>query len=1465
MRPEKLTISAFGPYAGKTEIDFSRLGDRGLFLITGDTGAGKTTIFDAITFALYGEASGNVRESGMFRSKYAQEQVPTFVELEFIYQGKRYRVTRNPEYLRPKGRGTGYTMQKADAELDFFDGRQPVTRMREVTRAVEEVIGLDYQQFTRIAMIAQGDFQKLLLAGTQERGEIFRQIFHTGLYQEVQSRLRDAAKERWKEYDEIRRSISQYLSGAACEQNTEVSLELEALRKVKFEGKVGRGLELLQELLRQDAAALEEMDGQLSGLEEKIRQEDQLLGKAEHFRETARLLEEKRAALEEKKPALEKAGELREEALRSSQEEEGLLGCIRQAEENLERYHAMENLRQQMEKQAAQIISEKEKRENGELRTAALKQEIGEMKQEQETLDNVGEERERLLHRKRELEKRREELRCQGEVHLELKAGRERAEAEKKTEQEQEHVLAAELEGAGKQAESLQDRDVIQLRLSGKREKLEKERAELERCREEWDEVRLQREKEAEALSALAGREREWKERLASLREELALLKNAESEEMEYRHRAERQRQVLEEFLGHEKRLKGFEKKRKKLQEQYTQASQEWKRLRNDYIEMEQRFLDAQAGMLARNLKEGEKCPVCGSTHHPSLAALTGEVVEKSALDEKKGEASKKETKVQRLSSDIRHLLEQMEEEARELREIVEIAGADGAGEVSEPNGAVEIAGPDGAGEVSEPNGAVEIAGPDGAGEVSEPNEAGEVLEPNGAGDVPEPNETGEARLSDGEECRNFGEDGAERLAVCGSVGAETVGSAVPAEMRKALERQLEVLQGRQQAAKEKKERYEAGVHEAEELERRLEQIREQLKELRARVDSLAGRSMVLVRQLHDRLEWIQEEWAEQDAETVSGETEIVRGETEAASGETEAVSGETEAASGETEAVSGETEAAGAKMNAVGEAALESVLERLAGKIEETAEQERQVLRELKLRGSLMERIRKLETDLAECRKRIQAQSSRVEILDSRREENRERLAELLEISGMFAEKSGMPAEISGMSVEISGMSVEISGMSAENCGMPAEKSGMSAENCGMPAEISGLPVEKSGMPVENHYGNGSDPEDTKDAELLRAVSKAEQMLGEASERLSAELSENQRRMKRKRHLEQAIPKQKEQLDREEAAVKQSELLLARLDTEQKLGKEQIDELLKNLGEQTKEELEKQIREFRQKVDFLRKRREEAERDFRKCREETAALQAAIQALEGQTQKGEMLREEEISERKQRWTEEKELLSRKRAERYAAGKKNQDIYDSVCDRQQTMIVVEQEYVWVKALSDTANGTLNGKRKIELETYIQMTYFDRILRRANLRLLTMSSGQYELKRQEDGDNKREKAGLELNVIDHYNGTERSVKTLSGGESFQASLSLALGLSDEIQSCAGGIRLDAMFVDEGFGSLDEEALNQAMKALAGLTEGKRMVGIISHVAELKERIERKIVVTKRRSRDGVGSLAEVVYN
>ena len=162
MRPLRLVMSAFGPYASRTELDLDSLGTSGLYLITGDTGAGKTTIFDAITFALYGAASGNNREAAMLRSKYASADTPTEVELTFLYAGKEYYIKRNPEYERPKTRGEGTTAEKANAELRYPDGRV-VTKLREVDRAVEEIMGIDRNQFTQIAMIAQGDFLKLLL------------------------------------------------------------------------------------------------------------------------------------------------------------------------------------------------------------------------------------------------------------------------------------------------------------------------------------------------------------------------------------------------------------------------------------------------------------------------------------------------------------------------------------------------------------------------------------------------------------------------------------------------------------------------------------------------------------------------------------------------------------------------------------------------------------------------------------------------------------------------------------------------------------------------------------------------------------------------------------------------------------------------------------------------------------------------------------------------------------------------------------------------------------------------------------------------------------------------------------------------------------------------------------------------------------------------------------------------------
>ena len=218
MRPQKLTLSAFGPYAGRTVIDLEQLGEQGLYLITGDTGAGKTTIFDAITYALYGEPSGQNRDPSMFRSKYAQPDTPTQVELVFSYGGKTYTVRRNPEYERPAKRGGGTTTQKADAELTLPDGRV-ITKPREVNREIVEIIGLDRSQFAQIAMIAQGDFLNLLLADTKSRQEIFREIFKTRYYMVFQERMKGEAGKLQRDCEAARASVQQYIGGVVCQED----------------------------------------------------------------------------------------------------------------------------------------------------------------------------------------------------------------------------------------------------------------------------------------------------------------------------------------------------------------------------------------------------------------------------------------------------------------------------------------------------------------------------------------------------------------------------------------------------------------------------------------------------------------------------------------------------------------------------------------------------------------------------------------------------------------------------------------------------------------------------------------------------------------------------------------------------------------------------------------------------------------------------------------------------------------------------------------------------------------------------------------------------------------------------------------------------------------------------------------------------------------------------------------------
>ena len=284
MRPLKLTLSAFGPYAAETVLDLAQLGRGGLYLVTGDTGAGKTTLFDAITYALYDHSSGGVREGAMLRSKYAAPGTPTFVELEFEVRGQRCTVRRNPEYLRPKARGEGFTTEKADACLTYADGRPPVTRAKDVTAAVVDIIGLDYNQFSQIAMIAQGQFTRLLNASTEERSKIFRKLFRTQPYQRLQERLQaeNAALTRQREEQSVR--IGQLLSGlswAEGDADEAVLDELSPLCEAGGQASPEAVLPLLDALLAGQEQALSAATAARTEAEAELDKLQQTLGRAE--------------------------------------------------------------------------------------------------------------------------------------------------------------------------------------------------------------------------------------------------------------------------------------------------------------------------------------------------------------------------------------------------------------------------------------------------------------------------------------------------------------------------------------------------------------------------------------------------------------------------------------------------------------------------------------------------------------------------------------------------------------------------------------------------------------------------------------------------------------------------------------------------------------------------------------------------------------------------------------------------------------------------------------------------------------------------------------------------------------------------------------------------------------------------------------------------------------------------------
>ena len=347
MRPLRLTLSAFGPYAAETTLDLEKLGRGGLYLITGDTGAGKTTIFDAITYALYDHSSSGIREGSMLRCKYADDKTPTFVELEFEVHGVRYTVRRNPEYQRPKARGEGMTTEKADATLTYPDDRPPVTKAKDVTAAVQEIIGLDYNQFSQIVLIAQGQFTKLLNASTEERSRIFRKLFRTQRYAQLQERLQAEASALNQQRTAQNAKLDSLLGGL---QFSPEDPDAEALRALCAQTVPETALALLDALTARQAAALEEASTALQATEAQLDTVQQQLGAAAQAQRLAQQLAARQAELAAAKPALDAARAEADRHAGDAAQLDVLTAQVTQAQSALAAYDALDTLcRQQTE------------------------------------------------------------------------------------------------------------------------------------------------------------------------------------------------------------------------------------------------------------------------------------------------------------------------------------------------------------------------------------------------------------------------------------------------------------------------------------------------------------------------------------------------------------------------------------------------------------------------------------------------------------------------------------------------------------------------------------------------------------------------------------------------------------------------------------------------------------------------------------------------------------------------------------------------------------------------------------------------------------------------------------------------------------------------------------------------------------------------------------------------------------
>lgn len=929
MRPLKLVMSAFGPYADRVELEMSELGSQGLYLITGDTGAGKTTIFDAICFALFGSPSGANREVNMLRSKYAAVDTPTEVELLFSHAGNSYLVKRNPEYMRPAKRGTGLKKEMANAEFTYPDGRV-ITKVKDVDAAIVELLGIDREQFSQIAMLSQGEFLKLLLADTKSRQQIFRELFKTSYYQTLQYKLDDARKEIYSKVAGTKASIEQYILGISVSEEDVLKLEVDKAKKGEMT--TIDIVELIEKLLDNDREKQDKLLSKTLEIDKKLEAVNLNIGKAEELNKIKKQLSEAKNQLEELKNKEDFYNENLKKSKEKLQNREEILKKIAAIDAELIRYSELDNIALEVKKDADLLAKLNKNFNIGQAEQNEKKEQYEALKKEAEQLKDAGEKIEKLLREKEQNEVQLRELRA-----------------------------------------------------------------------------------------------------------------------------------VCDDIIAYENKLKDLYI----MQEKYRQDEEKYRLLKNKSDALDKAYMDGQAGILADKLRKNpnQPCPVCGSLEHPMLAPLQSDVPTKDELEHAKT-----------LAENSRNIAIQSSSRAGEINSV------------------------------------------------------------------------------------------------------------------------------------------------------------------------------------------------------------------------------------------------------------LENMLDNLNNKMSQMSF--------------------------------VQAANEILELINNDFETNIDNIKAIL---------------------------------------------------------------------TEEYKAKNNAIKEFKN--LLEAEGK---------------------RVKRKEETDRLLPEYEDRLKYIENGLTDLRTRISNCEGKLEADKKQQEDIQKGLSFENSNAANEQKKLLEKECDYLQKMYEYADKEYKEYFEKCSKLNGLINGYETTVKASNEYDIEAEMTNKNILVEEKNAVEAEQKIINIRVSANDTARVNINVKVDEMAVHEKKLQWMTALSNTANGKISGKEKIMLETYVQTTYLDRILERANVRLMKMSGAQYELKRQSQAENNKSQTGLELDVVDHYNGTVRSVKTLSGGESFMASLSLALGLSDEVQASAGGIKIDSLFVDEGFGSLDSDSLELAFSALAGLTEGNRLVGIISHVSELKEKIDRQIVVTKQRS-------------